>query len=59
MFHIMLRWSAIFFVIAIIAAVLGFGGLAQGAAAVAKILFTVFMVLFFLALILGLTIFKK
>jgi uncharacterized membrane protein YtjA (UPF0391 family) len=35
----MLKWSAIFFVIAIIAAVFGFTGIAAGAASIAKTLF--------------------
>jgi uncharacterized membrane protein YtjA (UPF0391 family) len=55
----MLKWSAVFFLIAIVAAIFGFGGIAQGAASVAKILFGVFMGLFVLALILGFTLFKK
>jgi uncharacterized membrane protein YtjA (UPF0391 family) len=50
---IMLKWAAIFFVIAIVAAVLGFGGIAAGAAEIAKILFFVFLVIFLVALILG------
>ena len=40
----MLQWAAIFFVIAIIAAVLGFGRIAAGAAGIAKILFVIFLV---------------
>ena len=55
----MLKWSAIFFVIAIVAALFGFGGIAEGSASIAKILFTVFMILFVLAFILGFTVFKK
>jgi uncharacterized membrane protein YtjA (UPF0391 family) len=55
----MLKWSATFFVIAIIAAVFGFTGIAAGAASVAKVLFFLFIVLFLGALILGMTIFKK
>ncbi|HZI68875.1 MAG TPA: DUF1328 family protein, partial [Hanamia sp.] len=35
----MLRWAVIFIVIAIIAAILGFGGIAAGAASIAKVLF--------------------
>lgn len=49
----MLRWSAIFFVIAIIAAVFGFTGIAQGAASIAQVLFFIFAALFLLALIFG------
>jgi uncharacterized membrane protein YtjA (UPF0391 family) len=56
---IMLRWSAIFFVIAIIAAIFGFGGIAEGAASVAKVLFFIFLALFLIAIIFGATIFKK
>jgi uncharacterized membrane protein YtjA (UPF0391 family) len=50
---IMLYWAAVFFVIALIAAVLGFGGIAAGAAGVAKILFFVFLILGALSLIFG------
>ena len=41
----LLRWALAFFVVAFIAAVLGFGGLAAGAADVAKAIFYVFCVL--------------
>ena len=41
----MLHYAVVFFIIAIIAAVLGFGGLAAGAAGIAKVLFFVFLVL--------------
>jgi len=47
----MLRWALIFFVVALIAAVLGFTGIALAAAGVAKVLFFVFVVLFFLSLL--------
>jgi uncharacterized membrane protein YtjA (UPF0391 family) len=50
---VMLYWAAVFFVIALVAAVLGFGGVASGAAGVAKILFFVFLVLGALSLIFG------
>ena len=40
----MLHYAVVFLVIALIAAVLGFGGLAAGAASIAKILFVVFLV---------------
>jgi uncharacterized membrane protein YtjA (UPF0391 family) len=48
---IMLYWAAVFFVIALVAAVLGFGGIAAGAAGIAKILFIVFLALAALALV--------
>lgn len=50
----MLRWAVIFFVIAIIAAVLGFGGIAATASGIAQILFYIFLVLFLIALLFGL-----
>ncbi len=47
----MLYWAAVFFVIAIVAAVFGFGDIAEGATSIAKILFFVFLVLFVISLI--------
>lgn len=41
----MLRYALSFFVIAIIAGVLGFGGIAAGAVSIAKMLFYVFVIL--------------
>ncbi len=49
-FTIMLRWSAGFLVIAIIAAIFGFGGIAASAASIAKVLFFIFVILFVLSL---------
>ncbi|HEV2969508.1 MAG TPA: DUF1328 domain-containing protein [Pirellulales bacterium] len=49
----MLYWAAVFFVIALVAAVFGFGGIAIEAVGVAKILFFVFLILFVLSLLLG------
>ena len=42
----LLSWVLGFFVLAIIAAILGFGGLVKGLVGIAKILFFVFLVLF-------------
>jgi len=50
----MLRYAAIFLVIALIAALLGFTGIAAGAVEIAKILFFVFLLLFVVSLIVGL-----
>lgn len=47
----MLRWALIFFVVALLAAVLGFSGIAVAAAGVAKILFFLFVVLFLAAML--------
>ena len=49
----MLRWTVIFLVVAIIAAIFGFGGVDPGAASIAKILFFIFIVLFLLSIIFG------
>lgn len=49
----MLYWAAVFFVIALAAAVFGFGGIAASAAGIAKILFFVFLVLALVSLIFG------
>ena len=51
---IMLRWALTFFIIAIIAAVFGFGGVAAAATDIAQILFYIFLVLFLVALLFGL-----
>ncbi len=50
----MLYWAAVFFVIALVAALFGFGGIAAGAVEVAKILFFVFLIVFAVTLVLGL-----
>ena len=49
----MLRWALIFLIIAIIAAVFGFGGVAEGAADIAQILFYIFLLLFVISLVFG------
>jgi len=41
----MLHYAVVFFVIALIAALFGFGGIAAGAAGIAKILFVIFIIL--------------
>jgi uncharacterized membrane protein YtjA (UPF0391 family) len=47
----MLRWAIAFFVVALIAAVLGFGGIAVAAAGIAKFIFYIFVVLFVISLL--------
>ena len=49
----MLRWAITFFVVALIAAVLGFGGIAADSAWIAKILFFVFAVMAIGSLVFG------
>ena len=50
---VMLYWAAVFFVIALLAAIFGFGGLAASAAGVAKILFFVFLVFALVSFLFG------
>jgi len=52
--NVMLYWAIVFFVIAIVAALFGFGGIAAGATAIAKVLFWIFLVVFLVTLIAGL-----
>lgn len=47
----MLYWAAVFFVVAIAAAVFGFGGIAAGAASIAQVLFYLFLILFVVSII--------
>ena len=56
---IMLRWALIFAVIAIVAGLLGFTGVAAGAAAIAKTIFYIFLGLVVVFILLGITIGKK
>lgn len=49
----MLYWAAAFFVVAIVAAILGFGGIVVGAAGIAKLLFVTFVVLAAISLVVG------
>jgi uncharacterized membrane protein YtjA (UPF0391 family) len=47
----MLRWALGFFIFALIAALLGFTGMAIAAAGIAKILFYLFLILFLVTLV--------
>ena len=51
----MLRWALGFFVLALVAALFGFGGLAATSAGIAKTLFYVFLIVFLISLVFGLT----
>ena len=48
----MLHWTLVFLVLALIAAILGFGGLAGAAIGIAKILFFVFLVVWLISFLL-------
>jgi len=47
----MLGWALVFLIVALVAAVLGFGFLASTAALIAKVLFVIFLILFIISLI--------
>ena len=50
----MLYYAAVFLIVALIAALFGFGGIAAGAVEIAKILFFIFLLLFVVSLVVGL-----
>ncbi|MCB9775407.1 MAG: DUF1328 domain-containing protein [Nitrospiraceae bacterium] len=54
-----LKWAAIFFVIALIAGGLGFSGIAEGAAGIAQILFYIFLALCIAMVLIGIFVAKK
>jgi uncharacterized membrane protein YtjA (UPF0391 family) len=54
----LLKWARVFLVISIIAALFGFTGISAAAADIARILFYIFIAIFVVLLILGLTIFR-
>jgi uncharacterized membrane protein YtjA (UPF0391 family) len=49
----MLYWALMFRVVALIAALFGFGGIAAEAAVIGKVLFVVFLILFLVSLLTG------
>jgi uncharacterized membrane protein YtjA (UPF0391 family) len=55
----MLRWALLFLVIGLIAGVLGFTGVAGASIAIAKTLFFIFLLIFVVLLIAGLTVARK
>jgi uncharacterized membrane protein YtjA (UPF0391 family) len=49
----LLRWALLFLVIALIAAAFGYGGIAAGAADIARVLFFIFLAIFVILLVAG------
>ena len=49
----LLGWSLTFLILAIVAAVFGFGGVAAASVGIAKILFFIFIVIFLITLVRG------
>jgi len=54
-----LKWAAIFFVIALIAGGFGFSGIAEGAAGIAQILFYIFLAICIVMVLIGVFVAKK
>jgi uncharacterized membrane protein YtjA (UPF0391 family) len=55
----MLKWAFLFLIIGLIAGLLGFTGVAGASIAIAKTLFFIFMVIFLVLLIAGLTVARR
>lgn len=55
----MLRWAFIFLVVGLIAALLGFTNVAGASIEIAKILFFIFMVIFLVLLVAGITVGRR
>jgi uncharacterized membrane protein YtjA (UPF0391 family) len=55
----MLKWAVIFLVVGLIAGLLGFTGVAGASIAIAKTLFFIFMVIFLVLLIAGITVARR
>ena len=55
----MLKWAFMFLVIGLIAALLGFTGIAGASIGIAKVLFFIFMVIFVVLLLAGLTVARR
>jgi uncharacterized membrane protein YtjA (UPF0391 family) len=49
----MLSWAVAFFILALVAAFFGFGGIASSAAGIAKVLLVLFVIGFIVSLFLG------
>lgn len=49
----MVKWAIIFFIISVIAGVLGFTNIASGAAAISRILFFIVLAVFLVVLVFG------
>ena len=55
----MLRWAFIFLIVGLIAGLLGFTGIAGASIGIAKFLFFLFVAMFVVLLILGLTVYRS
>lgn len=55
----LLKWAVVFLLISVVAALFGFGGIAEGSADIARFLFFIFLGICIVLVILGVTIFKS
>jgi uncharacterized membrane protein YtjA (UPF0391 family) len=55
----LLKWAVVFLVVALIAALFGFTGIAQGSADIARVLFFIFLAICVALFVLGLTVLKS
>ncbi len=53
-----LNWALLFFIVSLVAALFGFTNISAASADIARVLFYIFLVIFVLLLVLGLTIFR-
>jgi uncharacterized membrane protein YtjA (UPF0391 family) len=51
----MLYWAVVFLIISLVAGLMGFGGIASSAAGFSQVLFYLFIVLFVVSLLIGLS----
>lgn len=54
----LLKWALIMFLVSLVAALFGFTNLSAASADVARVLFYIFGVIFFVVLVLALTVFR-
>lgn len=52
---VMLKWALIFFVISVVAGLLGFTNVAAGSRSIARVFFAIFIIIFLIVLVLALT----
>ena len=55
----LLKWALIFLAVSLVAALFGFSGISEASADIARVLFYIFVIIFLVLLILGLTIFRS
>jgi uncharacterized membrane protein YtjA (UPF0391 family) len=55
----LLKWALVFLVISLVAALFGFSGISEASADIARVLFYIFVIIFLVLVVLGLTIFRS